>query len=213
MSRIIDTGLRDLSAILYRMGGLAHHAVLKATIECIEGKEAHEEIREMADMLVAMADHVEDKAFELIARFQPVASDLRTIKSYMKIAYDFARFGRYALDISSINKQVGGLKGCEEWINSYVKEMSEKTLEMVKLSIESLKSHNIQIAEKISEKEKEVDRMYFEFLDELIKCGTTIKCAVSSVLIVRYLERIADHVTYICESIIYIATGQKKILR
>jgi phosphate transport system protein len=195
------------------MGGLAHHAVLKATIECIEGKEAHEEIREMADMLVAMADHVEDKAFELIARFQPVASDLRTIKSYMKIAYDFARFGRYALDISSINKQVGGLKGCEEWINSYVKEMSEKTLEMVKLSIESLKSHNIQIAEKISEKEKEVDRMYFEFLDELIKCGTTIKCAVSSVLIVRYLERIADHVTYICESIIYIATGQKKILR
>ena len=213
MSRIIDTGLRDLSAILYRMGELAHHAVLKATIECIEGKEAHEEIREMADMLVAMADHVEDKAFELIARFQPVASDLRTIKSYMKIAYDFARFGRYALDISSINKQVGGLKGCEEWINSYVKEMSEKTLEMVKLSIESLKSHNIQIAEKISEKEKEVDRMYFEFLDELIKCGTTIKCAVSSVLIVRYLERIADHVTYICESIIYIATGQKKILR
>jgi phosphate transport system protein len=213
MSRIIDTGLRDLSAILYRMGGLAHHAVLKATIECIEGKEAHEEIREMADMLVAMADHVEDKAFELIARFQPVASDLRTIKSYMKIAYDFARFGRYALDISSINKQIGGLKGCEEWINSYVKEMSEKTLEMVKLSIESLKSHNIQIAEKRSEKEKEVDRMYFEFLDELIKCGTTIKCAVSSVLIVRYLERIADHVTYICESIIYIATGQKKILR
>jgi phosphate transport system protein len=213
MSRIIDTGLKELSATLYRMGELAHRAVLKALIECIEGREAHKEVREMADTLLAMADHIEDKAFELIARFQPVASDLRTIKSYMKIAYDFARFGRYALDISSINKQIGGLRNCEEWINSYVKEMSEKTSEMVRLSIESLKSHNTQIAEKISEKEKEVDRMYFEFLDELIKCGATTKCAVSSVLIVRYLERIADHAAYICESIIYIATGQKEVLR
>jgi len=86
-------------------------------------------------------------------------------------------------------------------------------LEMVRSSIESLKSHNTQIAEKISEREKEVDKMYFEFIDELIKCGTTIKCAVSSVLIVRYLERIADHAAYICESIIYIATGQKEVLR
>jgi len=56
-------------------------------------REAYNEILEMSDALVAMADRVEDKAFELIARFQPVASDLRTIKSYMKIAYDFARFG------------------------------------------------------------------------------------------------------------------------
>jgi phosphate transport system protein len=84
----------------------------------LNGREAYNEIREMSDTLMAMADHVEGKAFELIARFQPVASDLRTIKSYMKIAYDFARFGRYALDISFVNKRLGGLKNCEEWINS-----------------------------------------------------------------------------------------------
>jgi phosphate transport system protein len=213
MSRIIDTGLEELSATLYRMGELAHRAVLTALLECLEGREAYKEVREMADTLLAMADHIEDKAFELIARFQPVASDLRTIKSYMKIAYDFARFGRYALDISFINKRLGGLKNCEEWINSHVKNMSEKALEMVRLSIESLKSHDTQLAEKISGKEKEVDKIYFEFLDKLIKSGATTKCAVSSVLIVRYLERIADHATYICESIIYIATGQKVVLR
>jgi len=213
MSRIIDAGLEELSATLYRMGELAHRAVLKALLECLEEREAHKEVREMADTLVVMADRVEDKAFELIARFQPVASDLRTIKSYMKIAYDFARFGRYALDISLINKRLGGLKNCEEWISSCVKDMGEKVLEMVRLSIESLKSHNTQIAEKISENEKEVDKIYFEFLDKLIKNSATTKCAVSSALIMRYLERIADHATYICESIIYIATGHKVFLR
>jgi phosphate transport system protein len=213
MSRIMNSGLEELSAALYRMGELAHRAVLTALLECLNGREAYKEVLEMADTLVAMADHVEDKAFELIARFQPVASDLRTIKSYMKIAYDFARFGRYALDISFANKRLGGLRNCGEWINSYVKGMGEKALEMVGLSIESLKSHNTQFAVKISEKEKEVDKMYFEFLDKLIKSGATTKCTVSSVLIVRYLERIADHATYICESIIYIATGQKEVLR
>ena len=61
-------------------------------------------------MLVSMADKVEDKSFELIARFQPVATDLRTIKSYMKIGNDFARYGRYALDISFINDKLRRLK-------------------------------------------------------------------------------------------------------
>jgi phosphate transport system protein len=213
MSRIMDSGLEALSATLHRMGELSHRAVLTALLECLEGGETYKEVHEMADTLMAMADHVEDEAFELIARFQPVASDLRTIKSYMKIAYDFARFGRYALDISFINRRIGGLVNCEEWINSWIKHMGEKTLDMVKLSIESLKIHNPKLAERISGKEKEVDKMYFEFLDKLIKSSATTKCIVSSALIVRYLERIADHATYICESIIYIATGQKEVLR
>ncbi|MEM3641090.1 MAG: phosphate signaling complex protein PhoU [Candidatus Bathyarchaeia archaeon] len=214
MSRIIDSGLEELSATLQRMGELAYHTVFKTLLECFENRDVYNQVREMSDILISIADQVEDKAFELIVRFQPVASDLRTIKSYMKIAYDFARFGRYALDISSTNKRMGGIINCEKWINSYIKEMGEKVLDMIKLSIDSLRCHNPQLAEKISEKENEVDHMYFDFFDKLVeKADNTTKCLVSSVLIVRYLERIADHATYIYESIIYIATGQKVVLR
>jgi phosphate transport system protein len=213
MSRIIDSGLEELSAILHKMGELGYRAVLTALTECFEDKEAYNEVREISDILVSMAYHVEDKAFELIARFQPVASDLRTIKSYMKIAYDFARFGRYALDMSYTNQKFGGIRNCETWMISHVKEMGEKTLKMISLSIASLRSHNSQLAEKVAQTEREIDKMYFDLLDKLIKRAATTKCTVSSVLIVRYLERIADHATYICESIIYIATGQKVILR
>ena len=61
--------------------------------------------------LVSLTVDVEEKAFELIAKYQPVASDLRIINSYMKIAYDFERYGRYAWDISFIRKRLGGLEG------------------------------------------------------------------------------------------------------
>jgi len=191
VSRIIDSGLEELSTILHKMGELAYRTVLIALMECVENRQAYNEIREMSEILALMTDNVEDKVFELIARFQPVASDLRTIKSYMKIAYDFARFGRYALDMSYTNQKLGGIRNCEPWIISRIKEMGEKALEMISLSINSLRSHDSQLAEKIAQTEREMDKMYFNFLDKLIeKTDTSTKCAVSSVLTVRYLERI-----------------------
>ncbi|MCS7366879.1 MAG: phosphate uptake regulator, PhoU [archaeon YNP-WB-062] len=213
MSRIIDAGLEGLSSTLNRMGEMAYNAVSKSLLECLEGREAYNEIREISNNLLIMTEYVEDRAFELIVRYQPVASDLRRIKSYMKIAYDLTRFGRYALDISFTNKRLGGLRDCEEWIKTYIRETGGKVLEMIRLSMEALKNNDPKLARNISTKENEVDKMQLEFLDKLIESETTRKCAISSVLIMRYLERIADHAAYICESIIYIATGQKETLR
>jgi phosphate transport system protein len=214
MSRIIDVGLEELSVMLCRMGELTYQAISLSLKGCLNGTNEYSQVCEMSDALVSMSEQAEDKAFELIARFQPVASDLRTIKSYMKIAYDFARYGRYALDISYINEQYGGLKNCEHWIPERIEKMSEKVLGMVKTSIDSLRKHDVKLAETISKTEKEVDDMYFRYLDELVKRASgTSKCTISSVLIVRYLERIADHATYICESVVYVATGQKANLR
>ncbi|MEM2687998.1 MAG: PhoU domain-containing protein, partial [Thermoproteota archaeon] len=66
----------------------------------------------------------------------------------------------------------------------------------------------------LSELEKQVDEMYFKFLDRLIEETSAVnKCIISSVLVVRYLERIADHATYIGESVVYIVTGEKVLLR
>jgi len=214
MSRIIDVGLEELSVMLCRMGELTYKAISLSLKGCLNGTNEYSQVCEMSDALVSMSEQAEDKAFELIARFQPVASDLRTIKSYMKIAYDFARYGRYALDISYINEQYGGLKHCEHWIPEHVEKMSGKVLGMVRTSVDALRKHDVKLAETISKTEKEVDEMYFSYLDELVKGASgTSRCTISSVLIVRYLERIADHATYICESVIYVATGQKVNLR
>src|SRR3990172_1428392 len=130
MSRIIDSGLEEQSTLLCRMGELAHEIVALSIQGYLNGTNVHAKVQEMSETLLAMSNQVEDKTFELIARFQPVASDLRTIKSYMKIAYDFARYGRYAFDISFISERLGGLTECEAWIRQYVADMSEKVLNM-----------------------------------------------------------------------------------
>jgi len=210
MSRIIDTGLEELSVILCRLGNSAFEAVSIALRSCRTGADNHERISDLSRAISSMAEKAENKAFELIARFQPVASDLRVIKSYMKISNDFARYGRYAMDISYMGKRMVSLHKCEEWLSNYIGNMSEKVLEMVQISIKALKDHNVELARTISSIEKEVDKDYFNFLEELVKkASATNKCTIASVLIVRYLERIADHAVYVCESLVYVVSGEK----
>jgi phosphate transport system protein len=214
MPRIIDAKLEEQSVLLVKMGELTYEALLMSIRGYLSGKSVHPEVTEMSNLLSSMADEVEDYAFELIARFQPVASDLRTIKSYMKIGNDFARYGRYALDISYINEQLGGLKECEAWACDFIGEMSQQVLHMVKLSIEALRRYDVNLAKSICETEQQVDKMYLDYLQELMNNEKTKnKCVISTALMTRYLERIADHATYICESVVYIATGEKVTLR
>jgi phosphate transport system protein len=210
MSRIIDHGLEEQLVLLAKMGELTYETLSLSMHGYLQGKSAFAQVEEMSDTLVAMANKVEDQTFQLIARFQPVASDLRAIKSHMKISNDFARYGRYALDISSINDQISGVKECDRPTIDYIHEMSEKVLSMVGISIEALKKQDVELAKTITQTEREVDKMYLALLNKLItEQQANSKCVLSSALMSRYLERIADHAVYICESIVYIATGEK----
>jgi len=210
MSRIIDTGLEEQSVIIVRMGELAFETLTLSVHGYIEGRRVQDKVQELSDILLSMADKVEDETFQLIARYQPVATDLRTIKSYMKIANDFARYGRYALDISYIGDELCGLNRCEMWIRDYINEMSEKVLRMVRISVDSLKKQDVILAKTVAQLEREVDKMYYAFLNKLINSDCVdVKRVISSCLMIRYLERIADHAIYVCESIVYIVTGEK----
>jgi phosphate transport system protein len=210
MSRIIDCGLEEQLVLLTKMGELTYETLSLSMHGYLKDKSVISQVKEMSDTLVAMANKVEDQTFQLIARFQPVASDLRAIKSHMKIGNDFSRYGRYALDISSINDQISGLKECDRSTIDYVHEMSDKVLSMVKISIDALKKQDVALAKAVTQTEREVDQMYLTLLNKLITEQTiNNKCVLSSALMTRYLERIADHAVYICESIVYIATGEK----
>jgi phosphate transport system protein len=132
----------------------------------------------------------------------------------MKVAYDFERFGRYAWDITYISTHLDGESACGEWIFEYIRQMAEKVLQMVGISINSLKSLDTELVKAVTKTEQEVDDMYFKYLDKLVKeASVTNKCTISSVLVVRYLERIADHAMHIMEAVVYVTTGEKVTLR
>jgi len=106
MSRLIDIGLEHLSRLILKMGNLSEK-IVSLSFDCyLKGIDAYEKVQVWSETLVSLSEEAEDKAVELIARYQPVASDLRKINSYMKIAYDLSRYGRYAWDITHIHKRL-----------------------------------------------------------------------------------------------------------
>jgi phosphate transport system protein len=217
MQRLLDKGLEVLTTTVFKMGEVAEKSLIESISGYIGERDVSENVKELSEILMTMTSEVEEKSFALIAKYQPVASDLRIINSYVKIAYDFERYGRYAWDIAFVKKGLDGLgeiAKCNKWIPKHIADMSEKVLKTVRISINSLKSLDTELAKTITSTEQEVDELYFKYLDKLIE-ETKIpsKCTISSGYVVRYLERIADHATYIAESVVYIATAEKVNLR
>jgi phosphate transport system protein len=212
MTRLLDVGLEQLTVMVYKSGEVAENAINMSIRGFMNGKDATEAVRELSDILGTMTVEIENKAFELIVKYQPVASDLRIINSYMKIAYDFERYGRYAWDISFTHKKLAELEECAVSSNLMPK-LVEKVSEMVSKSVEALRQHDAELAKTLADTEKEVDELYFAYLDQLSKARAQSKCVMCNLLVSRYLKRIADHTTYVGEAIVYIATGEKISLR
>ena len=112
----------------------------------LSGKDVSKDVHELSEILVTTTGEVEEKAFGLMIKYQPVASDLRIINSYIKVAYDFERFGRYGWDISFISEHFGEKSTCNEWILDYIRQMAEKVLQLVTVSISSLKGLDTELA-------------------------------------------------------------------
>jgi len=202
----MDMGLDRLSSAIGDMGNLAQDSVIKAIQAYAKGERITQEAMNRAHQLSAVANEVEEIAMELLVRYQPVATDLRFIKSSLEIAYGFQRFGRYALDIAQVLEIFGDLSQCEK---TGVEEMAAKVALMINQSIQSFKSRDTKLARTLRHEDDLVDKMYLDQIRRISKGSVQVKCALASTLVMRYLERIADHACYIGDSVIYIVTGSK----
>jgi phosphate transport system protein len=211
MSRLLDTGLSELSNIVYEMAELAERTVDTSIHAYLEGGTIDIQIRAWSDALRSLHDSLEERAVELIARYQPVATDLRIIKSSMKIAYDLSRFGRYALDISTVLKI---LDVHPEPANGTVGELGKKTIEALHVAIEIFKNRNFELMAKLTDLENEIDELYRSYLRNMVeKPSKNNQTLISNVLVSRHLERIADHACYIAEETYYMVHGRTMYVR
>ncbi len=206
MARLMDIGLERLSNMLNDMATMSTKAVELAVKSFIDGVNLQEEVFQISEKLRWLQDEVSDLAVELIARYQPVASDLRFLKSAMEVAYGFSRFGRYAYDISQIIATFGDLRECNKEL---VAEVSSVVKEMIALSIKSFLEKDNKLAERLEEMDSIVDRAYKTHLMQSLDEGSK-KCGMALMLMLRYLERIADHATYIGEAVNYTVVGERR---
>ncbi len=191
------------------MATLSQESVSAALESYEKGVMLRPQIFEYSEKLRVLQLEVADFATELIARYQPVATDLRFIQSCMDVAYGFSRFGRYAYDIAEVLEAIGPIPDCDK---SHVIEMAKTAKDMIKLSVESLKKLDKDTSQKLYMMDYSVDALYRSYLRLVLtpKAEYTyseIRCFISALLILRYLERISDHACYISDCVHYIVTA------
>ena len=212
MARPLDQGTTRIKSLVIKMGKLTEESLKLAMNGFVKREDVSVQVKAWSNTILILSEEVEDRATELIALQQPMAGDLRTLKAYIKIAYDIERYSRYALDISDI------LNRLEDWpvFQGELKlgEMRDKTIEVVSLSIQLIQKMDEKLIFELSRIEAETDELYLYNLGILAEAKKADpKTVIAYTLTVRYLERIADHASYIAESLTYAATGKRMTLR
>jgi len=212
MARPLDQGIVRIKNLVLKMGKLTEDSLKLAMDGFVKKEDVSVQVRAWSSTILILSEEVEDRATELIALQQPMAGDLRTLKAYIKIAYDIERFSRYSLDISDILNRLEDWPAFEGELK--LEEMSEKTIKTVALSIRLIQEMDEKLIFELSSIEAETDELYLYNLGVLAEAKKADpKTVIAYILTVRYLERIADHASYIAESLTYAATGKRMILR
>lgn len=202
----MDLGLNKLTNIMQDMAKLSENSVSTAIEAYLSDKNVVTTVYNQSSELIMLQEEVSDLAVELLVRYQPVAADLRFIKACMEIAYGFARFGRYAYDIAQVRDQFGKLSDCD---HSMVANTADEVKRMIRSSTKAFNDRDVKMAEGLREADDLVDSFYLQNIKRILEKQIDMKCAISATLILRYLERIADHAVYIGDLVKYIVSGEK----
>ncbi|KZZ86325.1 MULTISPECIES: phosphate signaling complex protein PhoU [Bacillaceae] len=203
--------LNTLREKLIEMGSLTEIALAKS-IDALENQNIEKalEIMEEDEAVDNLDEEINDLSILLIAKQQPVATDLRRIMVTIKISNEMERMADFAVNIAKSAIRIGDdplIKPIET-----IKKMHAIATEMLSLSIKAFNEEDVVLAKKVADMDDAVDNLYGQTIRELLELTQHSQESMPQVtqllFVSRYLERFADHATNISENIFYLVKGR-----
>jgi len=210
MYAYLEAELDKLKTRLIKMGTLVEEQIEFAI------KTIFEENLELGKIVIDRDDKIDkfdikiDKLCQKIfAIGQPVATDLRLLMSSLSINKDLERMGDIAVSIVERAEHLAGHTDLLKKIR--LEEMSQKVLVMINKTINSFINNDPDLALEIIKSDAVIDEMDREIfnmiINEMIENPSLIKPGAHTLLLLRYLERLADHSTNISEEVIFLVNA------
>lgn len=204
--------LDEIKSQLLELGSLAQISVDEA-ITALKNQDVDKalEIIDNDYKINRLEEEINERAIWLIAKEQPLATDLRRLISALKITTDVERVGDLAVNIAKSIIRIGDkpfVKPIEE-----IPALAEKANNMLREVLASFYDEDVNQAMAVADADDEIDNMYGRLVKELLELMTKYPENVSQIqqlsFICRYIERIGDHCTNISESVIYVVKGKR----
>ena len=210
--KAFDRDLAELDALIARMGGLAEEELDKALVAMRKrdpelAEEAIARDREIDRLELETEEH----AVRMIARWQPMADDLRRIVGAMKIATDLERIGDLAKNIARRAITLATEKPPKP-LKKGLKRMGRLALSQLGDVLDAYARRDAGLAEEVWRRDEELDEchnaLFRELLTYMMEDPRTIGLCTHLLFGARNLERIGDHTTNIAETVHFLVTGE-----
>ena len=204
--------LTKVQQMVLRLSELAGTSI-KNSVEalCAHNVEQAETVIKGDAVIDDHSAKIEIKCIRLLALQQPVARDLRMIGSVIKINLDLERMSDLAVDIAKIAVAIGDEEHIKPLID--IPRMAQISCKMLDNVMQAFSESNPDLAYETAKCDDEIDALFDQIRRELITLMVEdprkLASASHLTFVARYLERIGDHATNICESVVYMVTGDR----
>ncbi|MBE6992667.1 MAG: phosphate signaling complex protein PhoU [Ruminococcaceae bacterium] len=205
-----DQQLELLNQELTQMGALCEYAISVAAKAFLDNDKSLLPAVFTADSEIDQKERdIEALCLKLLLRQQPVAKDLRSISSAMKMISDMERIGDQAADIAEITRHLDELD-----IKSriHIGDMARSTIKMVTDSVAAFVRKDLVAARAVMEYDDVVDELFDKVKSELVELlredSSVSSLCLDMLMIAKYFERIGDHATNIAEWVEFSITGE-----
>lgn len=212
--RALGEQLKKLNENMQTLADLSELAIRKAVggLENLDPGEARE-VMALDVEIYALQISIEKDCVDIIALHAPVALDLRTITTSLKIVTDLDRIGRYARDIAEVAVALSGASSSKPREGGKLSRMADLTIHMVDSAVRAFTSRDAPSARSLADFDNAVDDLHDENFKEMISqitAGTlSAEVGCQYILVNRYLERIADHAVNVGNGVVYMVTGER----
>lgn len=207
----LERRLRAVHRDMLRMGALVEQSCLLAKEAlCDRNLEAAKQLKPHDKAIDQLYRQIEVDCINVLSLESPVTQDLRKISAFMQMIRDLERIGDYAKDIGEVSIKLFPypVHPCTPAIQT----MLDRCRSMVALCLAALSEFDATAGAEIKQKDDVVDEDYdtiYEVLVQTPMAVTTMEPVVLLVLVIRYLERIADHATNVGRRVTFIITGER----
>ena len=207
-----DNELKSLSLQVIGMMDMVSF-ILKESVKALEEQniQSAKDIFRLDDKIDEIMNEIEEHCIELIALQQPTAKDLRILFSIIKIVTDLERMGDYCVNIAREVIIIGKEPLIKELKD--IQKMRDIILIMIDATRISFKEEDTNLAMEVGRDDQIIDEIYKDLYNGILlkihENRENMSQGTKLLFIGRYLERVADHLTNVCEKIIYISKGER----
>ena len=212
MSKKFRDELKVLEEDVSGMGALAS-GMLRDSFSALkkgDGKLAAKVVSKNAD-IEEMDERIEDDALKLIALYQPMARDMRSVAISLKMITYIARIGKYAKDIA-VHARFIAERG-ENGVPAKLSEMAEAVFSMIDEALGAYRTRDVSRLSDFGERDDKVDAMFSELMNSCetsaFKKKISLAYCVDYLMVARYFERCGDHACKMAEKVHYMVTGER----